>query len=180
MGVGPGESRSGANRARYRGLAERVDQVSGVGKRPSVVMFRGFLEFPQPPKFVRFPEFPRRQTVRPGTDRWYLHFGRRGVRICGLAIGGIPGSISGANSLRSSGSWGREPAPQVPSAPPPRRDFSGIPGVPETSEIRQTSNISAASDPSPQHGSLVFGFREPRGSDLRGCDWQQNGPYSGG
>ena len=44
--------------------------------------------------------------------------GAVGVVSEGFSIGGKPSPISGGNGLRFSDSWGREPAPQLPKAPP--------------------------------------------------------------
>ena len=105
---------------------------SAGGRLRGLAIYFGFLQFPQFPKYAKFPEFPRRRILRPDAGRYYGDSGRRGVRICGVAIGGIPGPISGVNSLLSPVFWGGAPAPQAPHTPPLfAMIFRGFPEYPQ-------------------------------------------------
>ena len=101
----------------------------------------------------------------------------------GVGFGGLRLEANRAR-LRGLTAWAAR-FPGVENRPPgrpiaPRRDFSGIPGIPAISQIRPISRISATLDPATRSGWLQWGPRAPRRSDLGGCDWRPSGPDFGG
>ena len=122
-GVGPGGSRLTAIRARFWGLTAGVARIFGAGKRPPrfplppPMIFRGFLGYPQFPKFAEFPGILRRRILRRGTGLYPSDSGRRGGRSRGVRICSQPGRISGDNSLGSPDFSGHPLLAQVAAAP---------------------------------------------------------------
>ena len=96
----------------------------------------------------------------------------------GGATGARPGSIWGANSVRASDFWGREPAPPDPLGPPPRlfRNFRKSRNFHISPNFRELRDFGSFS-PKRAAVSEIPGFGE---SDVGGRDWREAGPDLGG